>query len=248
MIYCISLDRCTERWHFVQEQAQRLGVQIERFSAVDARDPANAEALGALAAIGPMGPLGLGTLACSLSHTRVWAQIDRPSIILEDDAILSDDFADVAQAVLAQNDFDLVKLDAHPSTEAGVIVGPRAPLTARRGLRRCHHLATGAAAYAITPAGARQALERFSAARVPVDHFLFYPRNVKGFAGIPYAILDAPCVAQAPEVPSQIEAQRSLRPTARVELGRAGYEAAQAPGMIRALIGGARVRKLRFEA
>lgn len=248
MIYCISLERCPDRWAFMQDQAARLGVEITRAPAVDARDPAQAQALREVDRSGALGAMGKGTLACSLSHARVWAQITAPSIVLEDDAILSEDFADLASAVLAQERYDLVKLEAHSSTEAGIIVGRPEPLTARRALRRCHHLATGSAGYAITPAGAQRALAQFVDCAMPIDHFLFYPRQIRGFAGVPYAILDAPCVVQAPELPSQIEAQRSTRPTRRVAVKRALYEAAQAPGMIGALMRGARLRKLRFEA
>lgn len=250
-IYCINLRRATERWEAVQHEAARVGVVVTRLEAVDGNEPANVAALGAIDRVGPLGRQGKGTLACSLSHRHAWELIaagGQTAIVLEDDVCLADDFAEVIAALGDMRGFDLVKLEDFGAVRDGLLVGPVQPLTARRGFRRVYQLATGGAGYALTPRGARHLLKSFEECSVPVDHFLFYPRHIRGFAGLDFALVDAPVVVQKPDTPSQISATRHASRSGPSPVRRGLYELAQAPGLLRAFLAGARLRKMPFRS
>lgn len=81
-IFCINLDRRTDRWDNIQKQAEHLGLNITRFSAIEAKDPKfnkrpNAE-------------------GCRLSHYNCLKMAHKQNldriIILEDDAVFHKDF------------------------------------------------------------------------------------------------------------------------------------------------------------
>jgi glycosyl transferase family 25 len=84
-IFCVNLDRSKNRWHSIEQQASKLGLEIERFAAVDGStlDPL------------PNFPISAGAIGCYLSHRGIWREIcenDEPyTLVLEDDALLSDD-------------------------------------------------------------------------------------------------------------------------------------------------------------
>lgn len=75
-VYVINLDRRTDRMEKLDAQLNKLGIQYERFSAVDAKE------LG-------ISPIVAGTM----SHQKLLAQnYDNRILVLEDDALFVDDF------------------------------------------------------------------------------------------------------------------------------------------------------------
>ena len=95
-IQVINLRRRPDRREFMDGQARRLGLTFNYLDAVDAKDTDMA-AHRRHTAIGPLGVLSDGDLCCFLSHKIAWRNIfqgtDPFGVILEDDAVLSDDAA-----------------------------------------------------------------------------------------------------------------------------------------------------------
>ncbi|KIQ70734.1 hypothetical protein, partial [Wenxinia marina] len=71
------------------------------------------------------------------------------------------------------------------------------------------------------------------------------PRRRRGSLGLPFGLVD-PAPARQPRTDASDIAPSRRKGTPRTKLTRGWYEAAQAPGMLRALAGGARVRKVGF--
>ena len=231
----------------------RAGVTLHRVAAVDAADPAAAPALDALAARGPVGHLGRGTLACTLSHGRAWQTFldtgGSHAAFLEDDVILADDIAAVLSALpAAMGDWPLAKLELGRAARDGMVLGAPVGHAAGRGLRPCHQLSTDAAGYVLSRTGAQQALARLPGCDVGVDHFLFYPRLRRGGAGLRFLQMDPAVVMQDPALGSDIAARRHTGSAWQRRLRRAGYEIAPAPGMLAALLRGARVLRPHWAA
>ncbi|MET3660312.1 glycosyltransferase family 25 protein [Aquamicrobium ahrensii] len=104
-IFCVNLDRSTERWASIERQASNLGLEIERFSAVDG------SAMKSL----PDFPIATGAIGCFLSHHKIWKLIsdgqDEYALILEDDALLSASLPDFLRNISwIPKDADLVHL------------------------------------------------------------------------------------------------------------------------------------------
>jgi GR25 family glycosyltransferase involved in LPS biosynthesis len=96
-VVVINLDRRTDRMETLDAQLKELGIEYERFSAVDA------QALG----IEPI-------QACRQSHLKVLEESTGRTLILEDDAIFMEDFNNrFAQFIeLLPDDWDIFYLGA----------------------------------------------------------------------------------------------------------------------------------------
>ena len=106
-IYCINLDRRTDRWAAMQIRFQKLGIarRIRRFAAADT--PTNSH------------------IGCALSHRRVIAEAKRQALesilVLEDDARFSADAADVLHHSLRElqgRDWQLLYLGGYRSNDS----------------------------------------------------------------------------------------------------------------------------------
>ena len=86
-IYCLNLDRRTDRWEKCQENFKKLHLNVERVSAIDKHTLTSNTSISE------------GQLACSKSHLSMIqkAKDDQlsPILILEDDVILSDNINEV---------------------------------------------------------------------------------------------------------------------------------------------------------
>ncbi|SHI53798.1 glycosyltransferase family 25 protein [Wenxinia saemankumensis] len=251
---CINLARRDDRRTRMLRVAAGAGLALDWIDALDATDPAAAPALAALPPDGPTGRLGDGARACTLSHARAWRAAAESgadwTIVLEDDVILAPDSGAVLAALLRDppQAVDIVKLEAGGTVPLGIVVGAELARPGGRAIRRCHQLATDSAAYAISAAGARQALARVSACNTGVDHFLFYPRPRRGGAGLRQALMVPPLAVQDRALASDIKGRRYGARDRLQRLRRGLYEGAQAGGLLRALASGARVVKAPYAA
>lgn len=230
------------------------GLTLTRIEAVDARTIEHQLEFATMIDSGPVGHIGIGTLACTLSHAEAWRTFLADGapwgVFLEDDVVLSDDFKDtVERLVQAPLPVDLVKIECGGAAMRGLLLGRALRVIRGRRLRICHQLATDAAGYLMSRHGAEQALAKIKACDVGVDHFLFYPLERKGSAGLPFAIVEPALVIQDRTHGSDIAASRH-RGNARWRwFARAPYEAAPIPMMLGQLVmNGARFIKTPFAA
>lgn len=159
-VYLINLDRSPERLAFMQEQAERLGITMQRIPAIDGLNvplrfrpqflTPDGKALSGL----PPGKLGnycSQLIACEriLESDLPWA------VILEDDVHLDDDFAEVVtSAVAAVPQWDVI----HLSSDVKKAVLSVAEITEGRHLVRYSRFTVNAGAYIVSASGAQKML------------------------------------------------------------------------------------------
>ncbi len=154
----INLDQQTERLKFQSEQLTRYGLTMERLPAVTSDDPR--------VQVGPQywdswqRPLSHAERACLLSHRKAWfivATSNRPCLILEDDAVLHPDIAQVLHALEHIQEIDHATLEFRHRKK--LLGRQRLPLSGGWALRRLYLDRTGAAAYVLWPRGAKKLLK-----------------------------------------------------------------------------------------
>lgn len=241
--YCINLARRPDRYQRMLESAQAANVELLRIEAIDGAASGNKSLIDAMPRRGPTGSMSDSTIACTLSHIKAWrAFLAAPGtpafgIFLEDDAALSQDFAEVVMAIAKGGfGFDLVKLEGGGSLADGALLQPARPLTRGRALRQCHQLATRSAGYILSRYGAEMAVQHSAAIDVAVDHYLFYGRKRRGCLGVPFGVVVPGICGQDATVHSDIAGQRNTDSRAVRDLRRSFYEAAQAGTMLEALL------------
>jgi len=182
-VLVINLKWETGRWLKIESSLRQRGFSCIRVSAVDSRRRmrlVHSRIVRRFHCESEHRGLTPGEICCALSHIAALKRVVRRhmpyAIILEDDAVIGDRFerfvAEDLRAFFAK--CDIVKLE-------GFDIGTRDP---KRGLVVTHGACAsllvpfrptmGAAAYAVTRAGAIRLLRRFSALSDTVDHMLVY--------------------------------------------------------------------------
>lgn len=154
----INLKRAPERMAFQAGQLDMLGIPHERFEAVDA---------SAAPALRPEAywntwerPLRDSEKACFLSHWLVWQKIagaDSPMLVLEDDAVLSDQVAPLLRRLVNAQNLDMVNLEIRGRKK---LVAKEIGITDAAPIRRLYQDRNGSAAYILWPSGAQKLLSR----------------------------------------------------------------------------------------
>jgi glycosyl transferase family 25 len=173
-VFLINLDRSVDRRAHMQQQFDRLGMIVERLPAAEGL---NIPAWMQAEFKGPH-QLSPGEVGCYASHLmaahKIVAEQLPFAVVLEDDAVLDDDFpATCADAIRnAPEDWDLIHLSAASSTKRPIVAV--ADLPTGRALVRYLKYPWTAAAYVISNRGARKCLAPI--ARVcPIDWVNSYP-------------------------------------------------------------------------
>lgn len=261
-IHVINLARCPERLTHMAAELGRLGLAWRRFEAVDRLDEGEARLAGAFGAgrLARAFPATPGDMACSLSHQRLWQAIaagpDAAAVVLEDDARLSDGFADFAgEAVVAlmqRHDMGVLKLEFWPGPQQsrrrplGQVLDP----VAGSMLYRMRSPFLGSCAYVLTRQAAAALLAGFPRLRVPVDHVLFGQSARMGFELLrPGFVNPAPVLHDVTQFGSDIGPEREaagLGETPRTVTRRLRDHLARRRQATEVRKGGAEVVTMRF--
>lgn len=157
-VIVISLPTAQERRSFQKRQLDDLGLQHEILDAIgwqsveEARGTLNTEQWERV--------LMPTELACFLSHQQVWqkiAQGQQPTLVLEDDVILSTrtrDFLNIAKELKGVDHISLETRLRHK------LLGKRLKLNDKFNIARLYQDRTGAAAYILWPLGAKHLLQQ----------------------------------------------------------------------------------------
>jgi glycosyl transferase family 25 len=211
-VYVINLARRPDRRAFMQQQADRLGLQFDFIDAVDARTDAP-EFSEVEVRRGLSGRLSRGDLACTLSHRKFWRlflETGEPyAVVLEDDAILADDSAEyLAQPTWIPPDAEVVKLERYGRLRPMFMDRDPAPAHARR-VGRFYGKCAGTAGYIVSAAGARRLLAATNSVDDPIDQMMFNPGRSSLFGQLaPYVLEPAICEQEQVVVPSDIRGKR----------------------------------------
>lgn len=119
-IFIINLDRATTRWEKMRKQLEKLGLQYERFSAIDAKSASdtflNQYYSAELNRKKYYVSLSKSEIACYISHLKVCEKILSDNldyaIVLEDDIELNDLFKLVPYALESLQNWNYIKLIA----------------------------------------------------------------------------------------------------------------------------------------
>lgn len=153
----INLGQELDRLRFIEEQLARVGVVGQRIEAVDGHKPLPTDLASYF---NPKHVMDAGALGCYASHIRAWQQIILQrlpcALVLEDDAILEFDLANILRNILAAlpHDWDMV----HLATDADRAVLPIAELGEHHTLVRYSRVPPGTVGYLISAAGAQKML------------------------------------------------------------------------------------------
>jgi glycosyl transferase family 25 len=216
-IYSISLLGSDLRRRAVLEQSRHLGLDVEFFDAVDGRGglPAHYNTLvnraGAQRRLGKV--MADTELSCALSHALLCKKISEDSetagaIILEDDAILGPDFANLVQSGELQNSAEDLVLLYH--SRARVFKDFRRQLFNNFYLRRPIGAPSGAVAYYVSRKGAQVISDK----SLPISGVADW--------GFDIALLDAKCIEPAivhhPELQQEQSTIRATQEITKVSL------------------------------
>lgn len=153
----INLDSSPERLTFQQNQLQRLNIGMERLTAIPASGLTTVD-YEHLANSWER-KMRLAEVACFLSHKSAWqwvADANRPMLIMEDDALLSNKVPQILTALAQQQHLDYVTLETRNRYK--LLDKTTIDLTPDHSLRRLYQDRSGAAAYVLFPSGAQKLL------------------------------------------------------------------------------------------
>ena len=176
-VFVINLDRDRDRLNRMVSEAHRVGIEFERFVAIDGNrldiDLRDQFYLGSDPHEKAFTP---GEIGCYASHLRIHRLLeDREgeyALILEDDVRLDDDLIPTIEAAVARaGDWDIIRLSNSPKSA----VLPVAPLGNGRDLVRFWTVPNGTGAYLISRTGAIKFSEGYARRTLPIDEDLRRP-------------------------------------------------------------------------
>jgi len=177
----INLDRETARLAFQEEQAARVGLDLERLPAVTvaALDPPAAD----LRWVRWQRPLRDVEKATLLSHMTAWRRVleaGAPMLVLEDDAWLMPGAGDFLEHAARLDGIEHLSLETRGRRKVLGKGHPQMP-----GLRRLWLDRSGAAAYLLWPEGARKLMARAAAVPGLADAVLVETRGLLRWQAAP---------------------------------------------------------------
>lgn len=218
----INLDRASERRRFMERQGERLGLALERMSAVEAAgiDPALAARLNGRWER----PLTGGELGCFLSHHAIWREVaggGAPVLVLEDDAVLSRALPAALPVLAGFDEAEFLNLETFGRRRFAA--KKSLDLGAGVHVRRVFRDKSGSAAYLLRPAGARKLLARAERGAAPVDAFLHGLAGLHAFQAEPALAIQAH-LWEARGHAAGVDAATSIQvPRSRLPLTRANW-------------------------
>lgn len=172
-ILVISLARSIERRTKVQQEMEKISIPWEFLNAVDGsslkQPPIEYKAKKVKRLQGYY--LTPNEIGCYLSHKEAWKRCIKenvPTLVLEDDFVLSSDFEDTLTTLLKNpSAWSFVRLQ-------GLYEVPSRPIQVLNNIQLVKNIgdAVGATAYLLKPEIARALVDASSYIYEPVDHFL----------------------------------------------------------------------------
>ena len=239
----------------MQDQADALGLTFSFFEAIDTIKLASSPLRARLSDKGPLGHLGLGDMACTLSHLTLFQKLaqseDRAYLILEDDAVLAQDLPRFLNDLSwIPEDTDIIKLETWNDPKLMVLLGRQKGTHHGRSLHKLLSRHSGTAGFIITRTCAQKILTKADKIRVPIDHLLFnanvspLARSLSVAQLTPALIRQKEDQGQSDIVGLRNQAKSTEKAWAR-ELKRGYFEISRLPQQLGSLVfKGARLRKI----
>lgn len=158
-VLIINLPEETGRLNFQQQQMQRLGIDFEVIRAVSTKHVH--ERAHYQLALGWERPLRKTEIACYLSHHKAWQAVlnsNQPTLILEDDALLSRHVPALLKVLATKTECDMVTLEVRGREK--IVARKSQPLLGDYHIVPLYQDRTGAAGYVLWPSGAKILLDK----------------------------------------------------------------------------------------
>lgn len=156
----INLASATARWKFQQQQLEMLNIAHQRIEATTTDDLTNEEY--ERWANDWQRKLRRTEVACFLSHYRVWQHIVKEKkafLVLEDDALLSQYLPEVLKVIENEKSIDYDHITFETRGRKKLIAKQSTLDSEHFSLHTLYLDKTGAAAYMLTPTGAKKLLD-----------------------------------------------------------------------------------------
>ncbi|MDC0390533.1 glycosyltransferase family 25 protein [Candidatus Thioglobus sp.] len=157
-ILVISLPNAKERRDFQQNQLSKLGLEFEF---LDATSTSNiSKAIYKQHYHDWQRPLKETEVACYYSHRHAWDKViqsNRPTLILEDDALLSKCVPELLKDFTDKENTDLINLENRARKK--FVSRSSESITCNSDLLRLYQDRTGAAGYVLWPSGANKLIQ-----------------------------------------------------------------------------------------
>lgn len=174
-VYVINLESRPDRLRHIRTELGRVGVDFLCVPAIDASASGLIADMRDRAASRSGYVISDANLACTLSHHRVWRMHldsgDDYGVVLEDDVLVSDDFAECLNEDWIPDGADIVKLETF-ETRAHLGRRPESTLSGRQ-VHRLLSRHIGAAAYVISRAAAKSLLDYMAPPVDAADEVMF---------------------------------------------------------------------------
>ena len=183
----INLDNAKERWTFQEKQLNELGIQYKRWEAnsVDTLADDDYEKW----ANDWQRKLRRTEVACFLSHYRAWwhiAHSDQSFLILEDDALLSQDLPNILLNISNNLDINYDHITFETRGRKKLLSKQAFELDDNVVLHELFLDKTGAAAYLLTPKGAKILVEQVRQHGAGLaDALLCHTKSLKSMQSVP---------------------------------------------------------------
>lgn len=183
-VYVISLKSSTDRKAFMKAQCERIGISPVFIDAIDGKDLSqskisqycNQKKAKQLFSR----ELLLGEIGCALSHKKVYKRIVDENIpyavILEDDAVVKEEFHEVIKLILNSDvNWELILLGHHKNANKGLSsplsVWGRNRINSKSTLNYLADFGFGTYGYIISLEGARKLKVELDSIYKPIDHY-----------------------------------------------------------------------------
>ncbi|WP_324618312.1 MULTISPECIES: glycosyltransferase family 25 protein [Thalassobacter] len=176
----INLATAKQRMAFMSSQLEALSIPFQRIEAVTPSDLPNPEYR--LDWNSWERPLKDTEKACFLSHLAAWKQVandNHCTLILEDDALLSRQTKHVFRRLATKGAFDHVTLEVRKRKK--VVAKQKISSGPSHSLLRLYQDRSGAAAYVLSPSGARKLVERSRKQTALADAMICKSYELKSF-------------------------------------------------------------------
>lgn len=214
-ILVINLDSATTRMAFQKEQLTQLGLEYERLPAVQIKDKSNENFVKYHASW--QRPLGMAEVACFISHKLAWDQViaaDLPMLILEDDALLSDNVPSLLNELDKLKDVDYVNLEARGINKKKQLAKKSTYSFTECEMYRLYQGRSGAAGYVIWPSGAKKLLVKMQNEGIALsDKFINSAYNLLAYQIEPAVIIQLDqCQQHGIAQPIEVKTSLGSRP------------------------------------
>ncbi|MDB9992360.1 glycosyltransferase family 25 protein [Amylibacter sp.] len=192
--FIINLETSKDRMDFMKEQMNKLSLDFNRINAISERD----------LIFSPINdywntwerPLKNTEKACLLSHINAWKAVikrNKPTLILEDDALLSNDTKYVLKEASKLTDIDFLSLEVRFRKK--LISKNKEKLTKKYFYSRLYQNGSGAAAYILWPSGAKKLLLKSMNKAALTDALISNSRELNCFQIEPACALQLDCLS-----------------------------------------------------